>query len=51
MWVLLVFVMNFNNSVPTVAMQEFESQQSCQLAGARLWELSGRRTNWSCVQK
>jgi len=47
MWILLVFVANYG----AVGMQEFDSQHSCQVAGARLWELSGHRANWSCVQK
>jgi len=53
MWVLLVYLNLAKAPVmePQVVMQEFESQQTCQAAGSRMWELSGRRINWSCMKK
>lgn len=49
MWILLVVVMTYNNQA-TINMQEFSSQETCQAAGAKIWELTGRRANWSCVK-
>ena len=52
MWVLLVYVVTQGPIVePQVHMQEFESRQTCQAAGARMWELSGRTLKWSCMKK
>lgn len=53
MWVLLVYLNMTPGPVtePQVVMQEFESQKTCQAAGHRMWELSGRRLNWSCMKK
>jgi hypothetical protein len=49
MWVLLVFFINIDKAA--ISMQEFSTQETCQTAGAKMWELSGRRVNWSCVKK
>lgn len=50
-WVLLVYMHSVVYRAPAIAMQEFESQATCQAAGTKLWELSGRETNWSCIKK
>ena len=49
MWVLLMYL--HLNGAPTIATQEFESQQTCQAAGARMYEFSGHELKWSCLKK
>lgn len=52
MWVLLVYVITKGPiDEPQVVMQEFENRQTCQAAGTRMWELSGRTVKWSCMKK
>lgn len=50
-FVLIVYLKLAYNLAPTMAMQEFDSKETCQAAGTKLWELSGRETNWSCIKK
>ena len=51
-WILLVYLnMPLGNATPRVFTQEFTSQETCQAAGARLWEFSSRTAYWSCLKK
>lgn len=50
-WVLIVYLQAYNGIPQSVAMQEFNGQKNCQIAGTKLWELSGRKAIWSCVEK
>jgi len=51
MWVLLVVFINYSNSNAAISMQEFSSQETCQAAGTKLWELSRQQARWSCVKQ
>lgn len=48
-FILLVYLKTFHS--PVITMQEFESQATCQAAGTKIWELSGREALWSCMKK
>lgn len=51
-FVLIVYLKAATNfAAAAVTMQEFESQATCQAAGTKLWELSGREALWSCMKK
>jgi hypothetical protein len=51
-WVLIVYLQVYHGESPhTITMQEFNGQKNCQAAGTKLWELSGRKTLWACVEK
>lgn len=51
MWVLVVYLTFVTANEPRALMQEFDSQKTCQAAGNRMWELSGRTAKWSCMKK
>lgn len=51
MWVLIVYIQLSNEAYHTVTMQEFEFQNTCQAAGTKIWEFSGRKALWTCVKK
>jgi hypothetical protein len=51
MYILIVVMgLGLSHSQTTV-FQEFSSKETCQSAGAKVWELSGREARWSCVSK
>lgn len=50
-WVLIVYMHSFVYRAPALAMQEFETQATCQAAGTKIWELTGREALWSCMKK
>lgn len=49
-WMLIVYL-HIAGAHETVVMQEFNSQETCQAAGNRIWEFSNRRAYWSCLKK
>lgn len=48
-YILIIYLKTFHS--PVITMQEFASSQTCQAAGNRVWELSGREAMWSCLPK
>lgn len=50
-WVLIAYMHSVIYKAPAMSMQEFETQATCQAAGTKLWELSGREVLWACVKK
>ena len=51
MWILLVVSFNSVNLTSFIATQEFNTRETCQAAGARIWEFSKQEAKWSCLPK
>lgn len=51
-WVLMVYIQLYaGDTHQTLIMQEFDGRESCEVAGAKVYELSGRKARWTCVRK
>lgn len=51
-YILIIYLKAAANfGAAAITMQEFASSQTCQAAGTRVWELSGREAMWSCLPK
>jgi hypothetical protein len=51
MYILIVVLGLGMSHAQTTVFQEFSSKETCQAAGAKTWELTGREAKWMCVLK
>ncbi len=47
-WILIVYLSGSPNAF---TMQEFDGLPACELAGSKVYELTGRNARWTCVKK